>query len=109
MPDVAHAIDTYAETVTHQARETGAYATTGRATEGLAEPASLQAAVFPADGDTLKDLPEGERSEVSLTMFSRSAVSKDDRITRFGTHYRVLKVADWRQGAFFQAWLRSEA
>ena len=104
MVDVAHAIDRYAETVT-RTTEAGAWVNG----DWVADPdaaSTISAAIFPATGDMVRDLPEGERDDVDLTAFSRTILKADDAITYRGDEYRVTKVAEWTQGGFCQCWLK---
>ena len=102
--DVARAIDRYAVSVIRRT-ESGGYVSG----EWVADPdaeTTITAAIFPASGDMVRDLPEGERADVDLTAFSRTILAADDAIIYRGAEYRVTKVAEWTQGAFSQAWLK---
>ena len=104
MVDVAHAIDRYAETVQRRT-EAGEWVNGDWVADPDAD-STISAAIFPATGDMVRDLPEGEREDVDLTAFSRTTLKADDAITYRGAEYRVTKVAAWTQGGFCQAWLK---
>ena len=106
MVDVPHAIDRYAVDV-ERTTEAGEWVSG----DWVADPdatftSTIAAAIFPATGDMVRDLPEGERDDVDLTAFSRTILKADDAITYRGDEYRVTKVAEWTQGGFCQAWLK---
>ena len=91
MSDVAEAIDAEAVPVTFQAPATATYDTKGNAVPGAAPaPVSGMAAVQPASGRLLQDLPEGLRAEVSMVGWSRTMVAVKWEVGYGGETYRVV-------------------
>lgn len=94
MIDVAEAIDAESENVTRTAVKaaSGVYDVAGRWIANAPGVTTIAAAIQPARGNQLMDLPEGLRTEAQWFMWSRVAVVENDRITRGGVVYRVMYV-----------------
>jgi hypothetical protein len=103
MIDVAIAIDGEARNVSLTTRAAGAYVD-GEWVAGSATTTTIRAAIFPASGDKLRDLPEGTRTEAGWLMWSRTPINTDDTIVDGSVSYRVL--FDWNrspEGGFYRA------
>lgn len=103
MIDVAIAIDGEARDVTLTTRAAGVYDADGNFDVGTATAATIRAAIFPASGNKLMDLPEGIRTEAGWLCWSRSAMAVDDQITDGSIVYRVLFVWPRPEGGFTRA------
>lgn len=91
MSDVAEAIDAEAVPVTFQAPAGATYDTKGNAVRAAAPaPVSGMAAVQPASGRMLQDLPEGLRAEVSMVGWSRTMVAVKWEVVYGGETFRVV-------------------
>lgn len=91
MSDVAEAIDAEAVPVTFQAPSGATYDARGNAVPGAApDPVPGMAAVQPASGRMLQDLPEGLRPEVSMVGWSRTMVALKWEVVYGGETYRVV-------------------
>lgn len=91
MTDVAEAIDAEAVPVTFQAPAGATYSPQGRAVPGAApDPVPGMAAIQPASGRMLQDLPEGLRPEVSMVGWSRTMVALKWEVVYGGETYRVV-------------------
>lgn len=91
MSDVAEAIDAEAVPVTFKAPAGATYDSRGNAVPGAAPaPVSGMAAVQPASGRMLQDLPEGLRPEVSMVGWSRTMVALKWEVVYGGETYRVV-------------------
>lgn len=90
--DVAEAIDEEAVEVTLSAAAAGSYDAGGNWVAGGPTSGPIQAAIQPASGRVLQDLPEGLRAEVTLVGWSRSQVALGNEITYSGSNYRVVHV-----------------
>lgn len=91
MSDVAEAIDAEAVPVTFQAPAGATYDTKGNAVRDDApDPVSGMAAVQPASGRMLQDLPEGLRAEVSMVGWSRTMVAVKWEVVYGGETFRVV-------------------
>lgn len=104
MTDVALAIDGEARNVTLITRAAGAYNDDGEFVPGAATSATIRAAIFPATGNRLMDVPEGIRTEAGWLCWSRTAIKVNDEITDGAIVYRVL--FDWNrspEGGFYRA------
>ena len=101
MTDVAEAIDAEAVPVTFQPPGTATYDVKGNAVPG-ALPAAIpaMAAIQPAPGRLLRDLPEGVRSDVGYVGWSRTMVAEAWEILYSGQNYRVVKVWPRPQDGF---------
>lgn len=86
------AIDDEAVAVTHKARAAGSYDENGNAVPGALTDASIVAAIQPASGRMLQDLPEGLREEVTYVGWTRSAVAADDQMVYGGDTFRIRHV-----------------
>lgn len=91
MSDVAEAIDDEAVPVVFQAPPGATYDARGNAVRAAA-PAPLpgMAAIQPASGRMLQDLPEGLRPEVSMVGWSRTMVALKWEVVYGGETYRVV-------------------
>ncbi|MDO9417032.1 hypothetical protein [Pararhizobium sp.] len=103
MIDVAIAIDGEAITVTRTRRAEGTYNANGDGVPGASTTEAIRAAIQPAKGNQLMDMPEGVRTEAGWIAWSRSEMAVDDVITSKGVNYRVL--FDWPrdEGSFYRA------
>lgn len=91
--DVAEAIDDEAVPVVFQAPAAATYSTRGVAVSGVApDPLPGMAAVQPASGRVLLDLPEGLRKEVSMVGWSRTMVADKWEVIYGAETYRVVHV-----------------
>jgi hypothetical protein len=103
MIDVAIAIDGEAKNVTLTMGADGSYDADGNFVHGTTTPTTIRAAIFPATGNALKDMPEGVRTEAGWLCWSRSAIAVDDQIADGGIVYRVLFVWPRPEGGFYRA------
>lgn len=86
--DVAIAIDAEAVTVGHIVK--GGSWVNHKWVENNAGAVNIQAAVQPASGRQLMDLPEGVRTEAKFLLWTRSTISEDDLITFGGETWRIV-------------------
>lgn len=103
MIDVALAIDGEAINVTRTTKAAGTYSVDGDFTDGTATSATIKAAIFPASGNKLMDVPEGIRTEAGWLCWTRSALAVDDLIVSSSITYRVLFVWPRPEGGFTRA------
>lgn len=103
MIDVAIAIDGEARNVTLTTHAAGAYNADGDFVPGAATSTTIRAAIFPASGNQLRDMPEGIRTEAGWVCWSRSAMAIDNQITADGIVYRVLHAWPRPEGGFTRA------
>lgn len=93
MIDVAMAIDAEAVTVSHKRVGAGSYSDGGKWTPGGAVvTTSIRAAVQPASGRQLMDVPEGIRNEAKFVAWSRSNLLVEDRIVVGTVEYKIIFV-----------------
>jgi hypothetical protein len=73
----------------------------GRWVEGAETSSTLDAAVVPVDGDTLRQLPEAYHDKSVYTLFTTSSMSpqgrtaKGDRIVIDGVDHTIVKLRVW--------------
>lgn len=103
MMDIAEAIDGEAVSITRIRRSAGAYNADGEFVPGAADALSILAALQPARGRQLMDMPEGLRAEAGYLLWSRSDLALDDEIVASGARYRVLFVWPRPDGGFYRA------
>lgn len=103
MSDVALAIDGEAVNVTHTASGIGFWGDDGRWNGAAQPPVMIRAAIQPASGRQLMDMPEGIREEARWIAWSRSQIGLDDRIAHGGQSFRVLIVWPRMEGVFWRA------
>ncbi|CAN7389519.1 hypothetical protein [Neorhizobium sp. LjRoot104] len=103
MIDVAVAIDGEAVNVTRTRAAAGAYNDDGEWVPGSPDAATIRAAIQPASGNQLMDVPEGMRTEARWLLWSRSEVKVDDMITSGGVSYRVMHLWPRADGGFYRA------
>lgn len=103
MIDVAIAIDGEARNVSLITRAAGDYDADGNFDKGLATTTTIRAAIFPASGNQLRDMPEGIRTEAGWVAWSRSSIAVDDQIVNGSITYRVLFVWPRPEGGFTRA------
>lgn len=112
MLSVARAIDRFAKSVTHTTRAPDDYDADGKAVRGAQTTATIRAAIQPASGHQLNDVPEGMRTSsdpkgvqtnAGWLLWSRSEVKVDDQITSKGIVYRVMYLWPRDEGAFYRA------
>lgn len=91
MIDVAEAIDAESINVTHRsvAAAGGAYVD-GEWIATSPATTTIRAAIQPATGRQLMDLPEGIRTEAKFFIWSRVSFVENDRITFGGETWRVI-------------------
>ncbi len=92
MIDVAEAIDAEAENVSYRSvtAASGVWNTAGEWEPNAATVAVIEAAIQPAKGTALMDMPEGIRNEAEWLGWSRTAVVTNDEINHNGVWYRVI-------------------
>lgn len=103
MIDVAIAIDGEARSVSLTTRAVGSYNDDGDFVPGTATTTTIRAAIFPASGNQLKDMPEGIRTEAGWLCWSRSTIAVDDHIADGSIAYRVLFAWPRPEGGFHRA------
>lgn len=103
MIDVAIAIDGEAVNVSLSREALGQYDDDGNWIPGAPSTSTVRAAVQPASGRQLMDLPEGIRNEARWLAWSRSEIRLDDEITYAGSRYRVMFVWPRLEGGFHRA------
>lgn len=109
MIDLALAIDGEAVNVTLTRKASGHHdqtpgsATFGNWIPGAPSTTTIRAAVQPASGRQLMDLPEGLREEARWLVWSRSEIRKDDTIVHGGQSFRVMFVWPRMEGGFWRA------
>ena len=109
---VALAIDAYAETITIEVPQAGAWVN-GRWDAPVAVTADIAACVFAPTATELQNLPEGLRAAAEKSLWSRDAQSIADpdmliegtRLTWNGQRYRVIAVHARIEGAYTKAML----
>ena len=103
MIDVAIAIDEEAVDVSLKRKATGTYNADGDFVPGGETTSPIRAAIQPASGRQLMDLPEGIRNEARWLAWSRSEIRLDDTIAHSGSNYRVMFVWPRADGGFWRA------
>jgi hypothetical protein len=103
MIDVAAAIDGEAVNVSLKREAEGQYDANGDWIAGTATTSSIRAAIQPASGRKLDDLPDGIRNEARWLVWSRSELRVNDEITHGGARYRVMHVWPRTDGGFWRA------
>lgn len=101
--DVAAAIDAEAVPVTLKTRAAGSYNADGDWVAGTVQTATVSAAVQPAQGVRLQDLPEGIRTEAEYFIWTRAAVKIDDVVTYDGNEHRVIWAKRRPDGGYTRA------
>lgn len=92
MIDVAVAIDGEARDVQRVPVTSagGTYNAGGKWVATAATPVTISAAIFPANGRQLMDMPEGIRTEAGWIAWSRVDILEGDQIVDGSSRYRVL-------------------
>lgn len=103
MVEVASAIDRLAVSVTRTREAPGYWDQNGNWVPGAPSSSSIWAAVQPASGRQLEDLPEGMRASARWLCWSRSELKLDDQITHMGDTYRIVHLWPRAEGAFYRA------
>ena len=103
MIDVAIAIDGEARNVILTATGDGHYNDDGDWVAGSPVLKTIRAAIFPASGNQLRDMPEGIRTEAGWLIWSRSEMKVNDVITDGNVAYRVLFAWPRPEGGFHRA------
>ncbi len=103
MMDVAIAIDGEAVDVSLKRSAEGSYDGDGNWVAGAATTSTIRAAIQPASGRKLDDLPDGIRNEARWLVWSRSEVRLDDEIGHNGSRYRIVYVWPRAEGGFWRA------
>lgn len=103
MIDVALAIDGEAVNVSLKRNAAGHYDQNGKWIPGVLSTSTIRAAIQPATGRQLEDLPDGIRNEARWLVWSRAEIRLDDVITHAGSGYRVIFVWPRADGGFHRA------
>lgn len=103
MIDVAIAIDGEAVNVSLTREAAGDHDGDGNWVPGSATTSTIRAAIQPASGRQLEDLPDGIRNEARWLVWSRSEIRLDDEIGHAGSRYRVMHVWPRLEGGFWRA------
>jgi len=104
MIDIAVAIDGEAVNVSLTREGSGGYWNDdGEWVPGGPSTSTIRAAIQPANGNQLMDLPEGLRVEARWLLWSRSEVKLDDEIASGGVSYRVMYLWPRMEGGFYRA------
>jgi len=103
MIDVALAIDGEAVNVSLTRNAAGHYDDDGNWVPGSATTSTIRAAIQPASGRQLEDLPDGIRNEARWLVWSRTEIRLDDEITHGASSYRVMHVWPRADGGFHRA------
>lgn len=103
MIDVALAIDGEAVNVSLKRNAAGHYDQNGKWIPGVSSTSTIRAAIQPASGRQLEDLPDGIRNEARWLVWSRAEIRLDDVITHAGSSYRVMFVWPRADGGFHRA------
>lgn len=103
MIDVAVAIDGEAVNVSLKRKAAGHYDDDGNFVPAAETTATIRAAVQPASGRELMDLPEGLREEARWLVWSRSEIRIDDTIVHRGQPFRVMFAWPRMEGGFWRA------
>lgn len=103
MIDVAIAIDGEAVNVSLTRRAAGAYDDDGNWIDGAPSTSTIRAAIQPASGRQLEDLPDGIRNEARWLVWSRSEIRLDDEFGHAAAFYRVMHVWPRAEGGFWRA------
>lgn len=104
MIDVAAAIDAEAWNVSLTREGAGGYWNDdGDWVPGGPSTSTIRAAIQPASGRQLEDLPDGIRNEARWLVWSRSEIRLDDEIGHAGSRYRVMHVWPRDDGGFWRA------
>lgn len=99
----AIAIDRLAVNVSLTRTAAGAHNDDGEWVPGASTTTTIRAAIQPATGNQLMDVPEGMRTEARWLLWSRSEVKTDDEITSKGVRYRVMHLWPRMEGGFYRA------
>lgn len=112
MLSVAKAIDRFSVNVTLTTRAADSYDSDGKGVPGASTTSTIRAAIQPASGHQLNDVPEGMRTSsdpkgvqtnAGWLLWSRTEVKVDDQITSKGIVYRVMYLWPRDEGAFYRA------
>lgn len=104
MIDVAIAIDGEAVNVSLTREGAGGYWNDdGDRVPGGPSTSTIRAAIQPASGRQLEDLPDGIRNEARWLVWSRAEIRLDDVITHAGSGYRVMHIWPRLDGGFWRA------
>lgn len=103
MIDVAIAIDGEAVNVSLTTRAAGGYDENGNGVPGAETTSTIRAAIQPAKGNQLMDLPEGIRTEAGWLLWSRAELKVDDQITAGTVQYRIMYLWPRAEGGFHRA------
>lgn len=103
MIDLGFVIDGEAVSVTLIRNAAGHYDQDGNWNPGAATSSTIRAAIQPASGRQLEDLPDGLRAEARWLVWSRSEIRLDDEITHAGSRYRIMHVWPRADGGFWRA------
>lgn len=101
--DVAIAIDGEAVLCSIARRIGDSYNADGEGVASYAGPAPIYAAVQPATGRQLMDVPEGVREEARWLAWSRDAMANDDRMTIADGEHRIVYVWPRADGGYYKA------
>src|SRR5690606_38190614 len=96
-------IDGEAVNVTLTRNAAGHYDQDGNWNPGTATSSTIRAAIQPASGRQLEDLPDGIRNEARWLVWSQSELRLEDKITHAGSVYRVMHLWPRHEGSFWRA------
>lgn len=103
MIDVAIAIDGEAVDVSLTREAAGHWDDDGNWVPGEPTSSTISAAIQPASGRQMEDLPEGIRNEARWLLWSRAEIRLNDKIIHAGSSYRVMHVWPRIEGGFWRA------
>lgn len=103
MIDVAAAIDAEAWNVSLTRNAAGHYDDDGDWVPGGPSTSTIRAAIQPASGRQLEDLPDGIRNEARWFVWSRSELKLDDKISHSDSTYKIMHVWPRMDGGFWRA------
>lgn len=106
----ALAIDLLARPARRIRRSGGAYDADGRWVGGAESLTDVMAVIQPVDPDDLQALPEGERSEASKAVWTRTELRtaredahEADIVEADGARWKILAVFDRAEGGWYKA------
>lgn len=103
MVAVAQAIDRLAVSVMLTREAPGYYNQNGDWVPGSSTTSTIKAAVQPASGRQLEDLPDGMRASARWLLWSRAEIRLDDKIDHAGSTYRAMHLWPRAEGGFYRA------
>lgn len=70
---------------------------------GTTSSSTIRAAIQPASGRQLEDLPDGIRNEARWLVWSRTELRLEDKITHAGATYKIIHLWPRADGGFWRA------